>query len=487
MNGAAMKRYARKVAQVLMAASAAFAASACASPTSDGRERLAIVGATLIDGTGRPPVTDSVIYIADGKIERVSSLAEGRPPAGVRIDAAGKYVIPGLVDAHTHIDSLGVLPMSEAQKEISRDYIPRAFLYNGVTSVVNLSAHDPEAVLAKRDLVRSNPDVLVPRIYTGAAHFTAEGGWGGRHSGGIRDAAEIEQRLDQYKASGVDLVKIILEDGLGDAEQVFPPLTDEHVRAVTRVSRSRNLPVFIHATDEEEYRRAIDAEPRAIVHGLFGRIDPGSDIPDKISAKQIYVVPTAVLFESFFRFFDDPALLDDPHLAASVPDFVLGGVRDPAVMKESRARMDAILKMDSAKWARAAVGDLKDNARLFAAGGIKLAVGTDSGGAVPHALQGYNTPRELQILAECCMTAMQTLVAATRNGAEMIGGDKLFGTIEAGKSADLLILNADPLTDMKNIRDFDRLVLRGRLIERSTLTYQSYLKERSSRSPTKVR
>ena len=117
--------------------------------------------------------------------------------------------------------------------------------------------------------------------------------------------------------------------------------------------------------------------------------------------------------------------------------------------------------------------------RLFAQEGVKLAVGTDSGGAVPHAFHGYSTPREVEILADCCMTPMQALVAATKTGAETIGASDLFGTIEPGKSADLLILNADPLSDVRRIRDFDRMMLRGRLIDRSSLSYQSFIKQRA--------
>lgn len=441
--------------------------------------RIAIVGATLIDGNGGPPLVDSTILVIDGRIDKVGKRRELRVPAGSTVvNVKGKFVVPGIVDAHTHVDSLGVAPMTDEEKTMAREYYPRAFLFHGVTSVVNMSAHVPAEVLAMRDRANTDPTALLPRIYTGASHFTADKGRGGRHNGGIKNAAEIQTRLDDIGARGFDLVKIIDEDGLGD-EVVFPKIDSAYLLKVVEVSTQKNLPVFIHATDADEYREAIAVGPRAIAHGLFTPIAADSDIIAGLKRKGMFVVPTAVLFESFYDFIDHPKRLDDPLLAASVPDFIMRSVRNPATEAEMNQRMNSVLKMDGAQWSRSAMPALLANMKIMAAAGVKMAIGTDSGGGVMHAFQGYNTPREMEIFAECCMTPMQTIVAATKTGAEIIGKSDLFGTVEPGKSADLLILNADPLRDMHSIRDFDRLMLRGRIIERSALSYASYLKTRN--------
>ena len=100
--------------------------------------------------------------------------------------------------------------------------------------------------------------------------------------------------------------------------------------------------------------------------------------------------------------------------------------------------------------------------RLFAQEGVKLAVGTDSGGAVPHAFHGYSTPREVEILADCCMTPMQALVAATGGAARVMHLDATLGTLEPGKHADFLVLAANPLDDIRNTRRLEQVWVAGR-------------------------
>lgn len=439
---------------------------------------LIITGAQLIDGTGKEPVANTAVYIKDGVIERIDVVEDGRYPTGPNVlDARGKYLMPGIVDAHTHIDSVGGIALNEEQSALVREYYPRAFLFNGVTTVINLSAHVPEALLALRDSVRRDRTVLLPRIYTGGTNYTVNGGWSGRHGGAVGSVEEIEQRLSQQSEQGFDLVKVINEDGLGD-EPVFEVIPDGYLETIGTISRKYELPVFIHATDAEEYERSIAVRPRGIVHGLFTPVEQDGPLISALRENDIFVVPTIVLFESFARFRDQPELLKEPLLAASVPDFILEKTFDDSLMQASFNRMDSILRMDSAAWARKAVGDLKENTRKMVAGGVRIAVGTDSGGAVVHAFQGYNTPRELEILAECCMTPLETITAATKTGADMIGRGEEFGTLEPGKSADILILNSNPLENMSNIRDFDRLVLRGELIERSALSYEAFKREK---------
>jgi imidazolonepropionase-like amidohydrolase len=144
--------------------------------------------------------------------------------------------------------------------------------------------------------------------------------------------------------------------------------------------------------------------------------------------------------------------------------------------------MDQVLKIDASEWARSAVRDLKANTRLFAEAGVPLAVGTDGGGAVVHSFQGWNTPREMEILAECCLDNMETIVAASRTAARIMDAEDEFGTLRPGRSADMLILNSDPLADIRAMRDFDRLMLRGLLVDRSDLTYDAFMATRSEQA-----
>lgn len=441
-------------------------------------DSLVIVGATVIPGTGAEPMEDTAVYIRNGIIERIETLPDGNYPQGPGVlEAHGKFLVPGLVESHAHIDHVNGIGLTAEQKEIARAYNPLAFLYNGVTTVISMSSHDLGWVQDQQR--RARQGAILPRIFTGGEHFTFPGGWGGRHGGGVTSEAEVAARMEKLIASGVDLVKIIYENGLGE-DPVFDRLPTGLMAEVVRLARQNDLPVFIHATDGAEYAQAIATAPDAIVHGLLTPLAPDRAMVEQLRENNIQVVPTIVLFEAFIRFLDSPELLEDRHLKASVPDFVRASVSDPDRLSQALAQMNRILKMDAAAWARTTLDQLKENTRTFAAAGIPLAVGSDSGGAVAHAFQGYNTPREMEILADCCLSPMATLVAASRNGARMIGRDGEFGTIAPGKAADILILNSNPLTHMGNIRDFDNMIVRGKPVARASLTFDAFLNARQT-------
>lgn len=448
-----------------------------AEPTD--KYELIIAGATVIDGTGKAPIKNTVIYVKSGLIERIDVVKDEKYPSGRNVfSAQGKYVIPGLIDAHTHIDNGAGIDLTDEQKRLELSYNPRAFLYHGVTTVINMSARNSDFVLALKKRILADPSVLLPRVFTGSSPFTAYGGWGSKHRG-VRSLSEIENRIRDYKTRGFDLVKIIIEDGLD--ETVFKVIETEYIFEVMRVSREYELPVFIHATDEDEHEKAIIAHPRAIVHGLVTPLEKSSKVIDDIVNNGIFVVPTIVLFEAFATFRENSGIFNDPYLKASIPDFVFREINNNDYVAEAAERhINELLRLNIVEWSKKAVEHLKVNTRLMAENGVRLAIGTDAGRAETHSFQGYNTPREMEILADCCLSPMETIVAATKNGADIIGQGDRFGTIEPGKEADFLILNTDPLQDIGNVRDFDNLVLRGRLISRDALSFEAYTRENPS-------
>ncbi|GAB3108418.1 amidohydrolase family protein [Aestuariicella hydrocarbonica] len=453
--------------------------SACSSAETSQKSHaeLVLVGGTVIDGNGGTPKTNAAILIADGKILSVEPVADIDYTilADRVVDVSGKYLVPGFVDSHTHIDHVNGVNLTDEQKALARDYNLRAFLYNGVTTVVNMSTRHPEWLLKQKELAKEDP-FSGPRIFTGGNHFTQPGGWGGRHGGGLSDPTQIQARLLQDKQDGFDLVKIIYEDGLGK-EPVFDRLADNTVENISSQARTMGFPVFIHATDLAEYQEAIDSSPMAIAHGLVENLNTTKALGEKLVDKNIFVVATIVLFESFYRYVDKPSLLDNPYLKASVPDFVLDSIAEQEAVADSLAKVDAILKMDSATWGRSALSNLTKNTKGFFNDGVKIAVGSDSGGAVIHAFQGFNTVREMEILADCCMSNSQVLTAATKTAAQMLDKEELFGTLEAGKAADILIINQNPLEEISHVRDFQSMVVRGAYTNREKFSYSNFINE----------
>jgi imidazolonepropionase-like amidohydrolase len=127
--------------------------------------------------------------------------------------------------------------------------------------------------------------------------------------------------------------------------------------------------------------------------------------------------------------------------------------------------------MDAYAWARRAVPIFKANTGKMRSAGVKLAVGTDAGGPVGYNFQGYNTPREVELLVEAGLSPMEALVAATRTGAEVIGVANEVGTIEPGKRADLLLLAANPLDDIRNLRRIETVVQAGQVYARERFAW----------------
>jgi len=430
---------------------------------------IVIRNTTVIDGTGSMPQPGVDVLVRNGKVEAIGSGLEFPAEATV-LDGSGKYVVPGLIDTHVHLQFPIVFQLSSEEKEIVLNHTPKAFLYNGVTTVLNASS--PLDWIMERKNAQREGSLIAPRIYALGNAFTPVDGWGSRHGGALPDAAAARQKALQYVASGVDGFKVIIEDGLG-SQGTHVEMPDDMLAAIAEVSRAHDVPMYVHAINLHEYHRAADIKSRAIMHGLEDPIPAGDTIIRKILDNHIVIVPTMSLFESFLR--PDPRAgfgLEDSVLEGSIPAFLVSNMRRKEFMDEEKRRFSDASHMDAYAWVRKAIPIFRENITRMHEAGVKIAVGTDAGGTVGYNFQGYNTPWELKILVECGMTPMQAIVAATRNGAEAIGVEDKLGTVEPGKIADLLILSADPLEDIENIRQIEWILQEGKPHRREEFAYK---------------
>ena len=457
----------RQVAYVL--AAFAIVPPAAVSAAQPGPDTLLIRDATLIDGTGAAPKRGVDILVRSGKITAIGhSIA---PPAGARIvEASGKYVIPGLVDAHVHLGAPVLFQLTKEEREKVVEYTPRAFLYNGVPTIRD--AGSPLEWIVERRKAQREGRLVSPRIITLGNSFKPEHGWGSRHGGGLPNAEAARRQALAFAAAGVDGFKITIENGLG-SEKSHVEIPDDMLSAVLDVAREARLKSYVHAIGLDEYRRAAAIAPAAILHGLSERLPADDALLARLKTSNITIVPTASLFRSFLGY--DPEAgrgLDSDSIEGSVPSFILERMRDPAFVQKERELFVKASLVQAYDWAESANPVFCDNIGKMHQGGVRIAVGTDAGGTVGYNFQGYNTPWEVKILTECGLTPMEALVAATRNGAEAIGvGDRL-GTVEPGKIADLLILSANPLDDIANLRAIDWVVQDGKLNSRQAFAYR---------------
>jgi imidazolonepropionase-like amidohydrolase len=431
--------------------------------------------ATIIDGTGAPPRRHLDLLLEGGRITAIGSRLKAPRNAQV-IRASGKYVMPGLIDTHVHFQFPVTFQLTPAEEKITVEHGPKAYLYNGVTSVLDAGATS-EFIFPLRQAQREGR-IVGPRIYAVGPGVTPEKGWGSRHGRALRDVAAVEERIRSLVALHSDGVKLIVEDGLGHSGTHLE-ISDDMLNAAANGARQAGKPIYVHAINLTEYRRSVALRPRAIIHGLEDPVPAGDPIFRDLAAGNIIVTPTLSLFESYLK--PDPRAgkaLDDPIVVASVPKPVLDKLRTPGFVEESRAAFVKASNMDAYAWARKHIPIFCENVGKMHRSGVKIAVGTDGGGQVGYNFHGYNTPWEVKLLVTCGLSPMQALVAATRNGAELLGVEDRLGTVQQGKLADLIILSANPLADIENIRAIDWIIQEGRPHRRDEFAYRDAVNAR---------
>ncbi len=442
--------------------------SGCSGDQAGSGSELIITDVTLIDGTGSDPHAGVDIRIADGRIIEIGPDLSAASAAET-IDGSGKYVIPGLIDAHVHMDAPIVFQLTPEEKVRVVENNPRAFLYNGVTTVLNVSS-EVDWIFEQRQAEREGR-LLSPRLYVMGRSFTPVDGWGSRHGGALGDADDAVARAQDYISRGTDGFKVIIEDGLG-ASGTYNRMSEEMMMAISKVARENDVPIYTHAINLDEFHSAVAMSSTAIVHGLEDPIPPGDTILQDMVENNVMFVPTHSLWEAFLRHDEAAADLNDPILRGSVPHFLLDYMQDPDYRAEETRRFLAVADMPVYQWAEEKIPVFSENILKAHQAGVIVAAGTDAGGPVGYNFQGYNLPWEVKLFVQAGLTPMEALVAATRNGAMVIGVEDQLGTVATGKLADLLILSANPLEDIENIRKIETVIYKGAAYPRDAFAYQ---------------
>lgn len=424
---------------------------------------VALVGATLIDGTGGPPLADAAIVIRRGKVESVGSHAAFQLPKRTsEVDLSGRWVIPGLIDAHAHVSQ-------------AASWAPSRYLAWGVTTVRDVHGPLSTAVAVRRRANREQS--LSPRIYTAGSMID---GLPTTYPDAIGANAENDARkaVDRLVSSGVDFIKVYshidapLLRAIIDEAQTFNVAVTGHLGMTDAVAAAKaGISSIEHLTGVPE---AISSQRSSLIAAHYRGFFPGwtsferswagldraslTQLARRLAEQKVTLVPTLILHETLSRL-NDPALLRDPALTA-VPaaprrDWDVPGMIARAgwsgdefeAFRRSRPMQDLFV-------------------REFSAAGGRIAAGTDS----PNQLlvPGYSEHRELELLVEAGLSAREALRAATRNAAVLLGVDSL-GLLAPGKAADLIVLTRDPLSDIRNTRAIEAVMIRGRLLDTDSI------------------
>jgi Amidohydrolase family len=436
---------------------------------------LVIANVTIIDMTGAPPKADQVVLIEGGRITQIGKAAKTRIPEQAQIiDGQGKFLIPSFWDMHVHFfDSERTLPL---------------FVANGVLGVRELGGPMDDVLRWRAEAAAGK--IVSPRIVTAGRILDGDPPASRpEYTDVAKTPDDGRKAVRKLKARGVDLIK------------VYDKLTRDTYFAIADEAKRLRLPFAGHTPTEITTLEASNAGQRTIEH-LGKTLEDSSADPQRVRTAQSEKIPP----NDFFAFTTRIGRYYDAILATysekkagelfarfrrnktwQVPTLVTkygrtyideldarGDVRGkylpkadvdywkPSVGFFSRYRTPSYITAQKAYFQKELqlVGDMNR-------AGVSILAGSDSTAA--YVIPGFSLHDELALLVSAGLTPMQALRTATRNPAEYLGELRQHGTVEKGKAADLILLDADPIADIKNTTRINAVIQRGRFLSRSDL------------------
>ena len=414
------------------------------SPAQNQTNVIAIVGATVVDGTGAAPMKATVVIRGD----RIAAVgADVEIPLGARvINAEGHTLLPGLFDLHTHLFNSSTGPGTpDWAKHL------KAYLYCGVTSIIDLSPY-PEVYEPMRRLLATGV-VVGPRVSLAARMTTpgghgAEGGRGEIHTQEVstpREAIAAVQRVIPYHP---DVIKVFSDGWRYGAASDMTSMNEDALTALVQEAHKNGIEVVTHTVTLEKAKVAARAGVDAIIHGI-GNAEADEELMQLMKASGTFYVPTLSVYER-----------KDPNNNAPLLKAVLE-------QSQSNAAPTIVANPDTQAPQAKRWQKLMHNTAALKKGGVTFGNGTDAG--MPGTPHGYATLHELQLLVAGGLTPLEAITAATGNSAKALKVDHERGTIAAGKLADLLLVEGAPHQTISDIERIKHVFLGGREIDREPL------------------
>ena len=411
---------------------AACAVGLAIAPMSARAETWAIEHVTLIDGLGHAPQADMTVTVEGDKIAAITPSAMLKAPKGHVIDGRGKYLMPGLMDVHIHLHG-GVDQKTDTNE--SRTQALAGYLYSGVTTIYD-AGNQVENILPLRAAERAGK-IASPRIFATGNLITYPGSHGTGMAVNVSDFEKDKDKLDKHIAEQQpDVIKLTLEEEGWGARPMITLMPEPLLRDLIRYYNLHGIRTTIHVSSELRAEEAIFAGTDSLAHPVIQ--GPVSDSFVKLmGAKKIPFASTLTIGENYSRLAEHPEYLDQPLYAATFSP------ADRQTLK-TKVRAEYQARMWTA-WMKLMTPVAEENIRkVWAAGGV-VAAGTDQS-------SGPALQRELELLVQAGIKPFDVLTIATHNGAVLLGKADTLGSVEPGKFADLLLLNADPTADIENVK-----------------------------------
>jgi imidazolonepropionase-like amidohydrolase len=409
---------------------------------------------TLIDGTGRAPLAQAAMVVQSGRVSWVGAGTDLKAPDGANVtDLNGAFVIPGLIDLHGHLgNTVDLVQDSTFHTRASIEQDLETYASYGVTTVLSMGT-DQDAIFPLRNdhrtaAARGGP-LSMARVYTAGQGLVFKGGYGGL--AGVNQAvatpeeaaASVNAQLDK----GADVIKLWLDSELG----TMPKMPPEISKAIIDAAHKRGARVLAHVFYLEDAKRLIDQGIDGFVHSVRDQqIDQA--LVDGMKKHGTWQVAATLSREAaMFAYGSTPAFADDPFFTRGVSAKTLELIKSPERQK-AQAGNPNFKKFPSF------FENAKANLKRLVDAGIPFAAGTDAG--PPGRFPGYSEHWELELMVDAGLAPAQAIAAATRHAAMFLGSAEL-GTLEPTKWADFVVLDANPLVDIRNSRRIRSVYVAG--------------------------
>jgi imidazolonepropionase-like amidohydrolase len=445
---------------LIMLAAVSAAQSAAPAPN----QTIVIRGATVIDTAGERDLDDSTVIVADGRIKAVGRKL--RIPRGARvIEAKGKYLIPGLIDGHVHFfqsgglharpDSIDLTAQVPYGEEIAanRKRVPDTFLrytMAGVTGAVdmggpmwNFELRDQAAVNTQAPRLWVAGPLLSP--YQPPALVTADPPI--LLTGSVEDARAQARSQIEHKPDFLKYWYIVGESGPAAARPRLAAMVDE--------ARTAGVRTAVHATQLETARAAIEEGASVLVHSVDDK-DVDRAFVEAARSRGSYYIPTLIVIGRYGETFGRRIPLTPYEKANGNPDVVasfdrLADARLPEYAPAASVQLGGMLPQ------------MQRNLMRMYLAGVPIVMGTDAGNI--GTLHAASVPAEMKAMAAAGMPPRAVLASATIVPARMLGVEREIGTVEPGKTADLVLLGKDPRADVGAVEHVEMVLRAGRIVD----------------------
>ncbi len=451
--------------RLLAAALALIACSPAAARAQAEPPALAIVGVIVVPMTeGGGVLRGQTVLVRGGRIEAIGPADRMAVPAdAVRVDGAGRWLMPGLADMHVHLEYTP-----------EPDLLP-LFVANGVTTIRSMDGR-PSILQWRRRIAAG--ELAGPRIYTAGPLLDGDPPLRDDNTV-VRTADEARAAVDAQHAAGYDFIKVYTNLSPDAYQAVLDAARERGMRVAGHVPRRLDLADALasgqhsleHLADFADAIESADSRVRGRWHwsklylGMPADADSARAVAERVAASGVWIVPTVIQadrglapMDSMRTWLESPAMHALPMAQAAW---------DPARWDaEQRQRYE---QMDAEDWRAVARGPANRRmlVRALHQAGARLALGTDTPN--PFVLPGFSVHDELANFVAAGLPAEAALAAGTREAARMMGDEAEWGTVEVGRRADLLLLDANPLDDVRNASRIAGVVLAGRWLPREAL------------------